>query len=163
MTQPPPHGAQHGPYTYDARIGQWVLTAPAPVAGYPAGQPAPMAPSGNKRRWPWVVGAVLGTLLVVLLLDSIAWGGSHTEPDPQQAVSLCERLVRDGSRSPSTVTFVGTAANPAGQNAWNVVGKADGQNQFGGIERVAFTCEVTYDPEDSSYHGTITEVKDQSN
>lgn len=147
--QTPPHGAQHGPYTFDANRGEWIFTAAAPPAGYP-----PVQPPKKRKVWPWVVVGVVVVLVVGFFALVVTSSSTSHEDD---AIELCESLVRDNATSPSSVQFVGSTASAKGTNKWEVRGDVDWQNSFGATVRNGFACQVQYNPDTQMYTGQITE------
>jgi len=113
------------------------------------------SPAGPKRRrWPWVLLAIVvaGVVVSVLLPEG---KGSDTD----RMVALCHKLVLGESPTPSTVTFLSSniVVNAEG---WMVSGEADGQNLFGAMVRDQYGCQVFYDQAKDMFSAALVTVVD---
>lgn len=167
MTQPPPpppagappHGAQHGPYTFDATRGEWIYTAAAP--------PAYQQPQPPKQRkvWPWVVGAV--AVACVMFVGLLAALGSSSEEKPAepdrktQAIGLCEQQLGGSSKFPDKATFPGSTITDVAPNKWVVGGTMQAPNMYGEVRVTEFLCSVSYNPDTDRYFSEITEANER--
>ncbi len=116
-----------------------------PVAPVGSDSKEPVGTSG--KRWPWIVGAVVGVTILASVIssggDDKADAGSGRSSD---AKYVCEKSVKDQLKAPATAKFTGATATLGAGDRWTVTGSVDSQNSFGALVRTAYTC--------SAIHGT---------
>lgn len=94
---------------------------------------------------------VVVIMAVGLLVAIIANASGPDEPDygdEYGAVDVCHQAVKDLLKAPSTAKFSDDVAVPSG-TGWTVTGSVDSQNSFGAMIRGAYSCDATYDGDDS--------------
>lgn len=77
---------------------------PYPQGWQPPAPPEPPTPAPKKRRWPWIVGNVLG----VLLIAGVLGGTLGSKPTTAAAASVTTKTVTMPAPPPSTITVVKT-------------------------------------------------------
>jgi hypothetical protein len=84
---------------------------------------------------------------MAMLLATVACAPPSGPPDRSDAISICERYVRDGLQSPSTASFSSrdAAAFDSENGArWQVKGWVDSQNGAGAMIRSDYDCTVHF-------------------
>lgn len=107
-----------------------------------------------------VIGCIWGFIgFLVLIIGScsisMATGGGDEPDEPDAAIAevICEQMVEDILKSPSTAEFSNQSASGSG-TSWTSSGDVDAENGFGATMRSGYSCTMTYHASDESWTGS---------
>lgn len=116
------------------------LTNP-PTLGDKAGVPKPSTGCGGCLV---IIGAAILLFLVVTVVSGVNGDDGPREPDPYEAVLMCEKRVEDLLKAPTTAEF---NLQATGSNPFTVRGTVDSENGFGAMIRSQVQCTVEIEGE----------------
>jgi hypothetical protein len=97
----------------------------------------------RKRSRRWSLLLILSGLGIAVTLATMLYLSGDETTGGAAAVTMCENLVRDRLKSPSTAAFTDADIKGTAGNMWIVRGSVDSQNTFGAIIRSDYVCEIS--------------------
>lgn len=102
-----------------------------------------------------IVGAIVLIFIVIGIVGAVS--SSSSKGDDAQAVTYCEKRVRESLKSPSTANF--TYPNVSGSSPnFVVTGVVDSENSFGGTVRSEYQCKIEFDGK-GGYYTTLNYLR----
>lgn len=114
---------------------------------YPGGQApqflAEPAQAKKKRRWPWIVFAVVAVLIVLFIVTATSRG---SDSPSDTAINACQDIVSGELAAPSSAKFTGDdVVTEVAADTWTVAGSVDSQNALGVMLRAKYSCTVRHE------------------